>query len=615
MQIHHGVRERAIPSPHRRHSSVPGVMRVFRAPLRWIWLAVLGLLLVQTAQAAEQLYLDPTQDRIVLWSYIDVLEDTAGTLTNRDMLKPEIAEQFRPATQAGQLNYGLKQSVYWFRFTYLDRRPSGASPPPPDWIMSIGRHPQTVVKVFIPVQNGKNIRWVAQEFRDEGPSDPRQMGAAPYLHLPRVGSRPTACYIRVASDVSVFAFPEVFSSSGFFTYAKQRMLWMGLLIGIFVALILYNFSLFLSLQEKSYLWYVLMLACFVPYLLYLTGLSSVLVPFTNDQMGRIALGSLCLAFMACDFFTQSFLMTKRYAIWADKLLRAHMGFCAAVLLCSFFLDYAYLSFGCSVLGIAGLLLSVSSGISCWQRGFETASVFLLAWIVYLVSGVVYILTIRGALPFTGLGFQGFLVGTTTGTLVLSFGLADWLKSLHREREEARQSERRYMELAFTDSLTGLYNARYFWSQLALQMQMAKRHGAPLAILVMDVDNFKAFNDTFGHQEGDSVLSRMGKVMIASVRADDVPCRYGGEEFAVILPGSHYGQAMAVAERIRASVEHELFMPRSGEAVHVTVSIGVAEYIVGQKPSELVRLADKALYQAKAQGKNQVVCHKQEPSIA
>ncbi len=152
--------------------------------------------------------------------------------------------------------------------------------------------------------------------------------------------------------------------------------------------------------------------------------------------------------------------------------------------------------------------------------------------------------------------------------------------------------------ATTDVMTGLANHRAFQEELARQIARVQRSNAPLALLLLDVDKFKQYNDSFGHLAGDEVLKGVGGLLLAAVREGDFPARYGGEEFAVVLPEANLETALQVAERIRASVEACTFPNRV-----VTVSIGVTQYSLAEATDTLIQRADVALYEAKAAGRN------------
>jgi len=178
---------------------------------------------------------------------------------------------------------------------------------------------------------------------------------------------------------------------------------------------------------------------------------------------------------------------------------------------------------------------------------------------------------------------------------------------HKQTGEAlRESERKYRKLSITDGLTKLYNSRHFYNELKKEISRTDRHHNPLSLILLDIDDFKAFNDRYGHLEGDKVLSQMGKVIKRSIRQFDSGYRYGGEEFAVLLPETNSEATFTVAERIRQTFGTSAFTPGNGEAVYSKVSIGGAQHLSNEDFKSLVRRADTALYQAKNQGKNQTV---------
>lgn len=180
-------------------------------------------------------------------------------------------------------------------------------------------------------------------------------------------------------------------------------------------------------------------------------------------------------------------------------------------------------------------------------------------------------------------------------------------SERRRAEEAlRESEERYRRLSLTDSLTGLFNSRYLHERLTAELERTSRYRRPFSLLVIDCDNFKSINDTFGHLEGDRVLQRLANVITESLRRPDSAYRYGGEEFVVMLPEAASESAFALADRLRHAFAAEEVVAADGRVIRCTISIGVAEYLNGDDESSLIRRADEASYRAKRQGKNRVV---------
>jgi diguanylate cyclase (GGDEF)-like protein len=177
-------------------------------------------------------------------------------------------------------------------------------------------------------------------------------------------------------------------------------------------------------------------------------------------------------------------------------------------------------------------------------------------------------------------------------------------SLALSRERQRRQAERYALSAAIDPVSGLYNRRYFESRLEEELQRARRSATPVALLMLDIDDFKGVNDRFGHLAGDSVIRDVAEILRRSVRAFDVCTRYGGEEFAVLMPGNGPESAAATAERIRERVE--LYQPTDPALVglKVTASLGISATVDGAA-RELIEHADRALYAAKRSGKNQV----------
>jgi len=161
-------------------------------------------------------------------------------------------------------------------------------------------------------------------------------------------------------------------------------------------------------------------------------------------------------------------------------------------------------------------------------------------------------------------------------------------------------------LAVTDALTGVFNHRYFQEQLNVEVLRAHRYKHPISLMMFDIDHFKTYNDKYGHLEGDRILREVAGAIRANLRQVDILCRYGGDEFVVILPYTDSGGAQVVAEKIRAMVCKMCYAKGAeAESVPVSVSGGVASYRHGMERDELISSADKALYIAKAAGRNKI----------
>jgi two-component system, cell cycle response regulator len=178
----------------------------------------------------------------------------------------------------------------------------------------------------------------------------------------------------------------------------------------------------------------------------------------------------------------------------------------------------------------------------------------------------------------------------------------------RYTERLRDNVQLSIEAAITDALTGLHNRRYMESHLGTLVEQSALRGKPISILVLDIDFFKAINDTHGHSAGDDVLKEFSQRLKKAVRGIDLACRYGGEEFVVVMPDTDIGVATLVAERLRRRIASEPFpINHNSRAVQATISVGIAAMqSCEDSAADIVKRADQALYRAKRDGRNRVV---------
>jgi diguanylate cyclase (GGDEF)-like protein len=162
-----------------------------------------------------------------------------------------------------------------------------------------------------------------------------------------------------------------------------------------------------------------------------------------------------------------------------------------------------------------------------------------------------------------------------------------------------------MGMAIRDALTGLYNYGYFKEALYYEVQKCRRYDAPLSLLFLDIDNFKMINDTLGHLQGDHIMRQVAAILKKGVRQADLLCRYGGDEFVVLLSQTSPDQAMVLAERLRQLIADSSLIS-SDQGLKATVSVGVSGLEPGMSPEDLIKTADEAHYRAKQEGKNRVL---------
>jgi diguanylate cyclase (GGDEF)-like protein len=197
----------------------------------------------------------------------------------------------------------------------------------------------------------------------------------------------------------------------------------------------------------------------------------------------------------------------------------------------------------------------------------------------------------------------FISTVVVTTLVLSAAIIDRRQAM-LALEHALAGLR---EEALTDPLTGLYNRRYLWEFLRREWVRARRAGQPLSVIMLDLDHFKRINDSFGHQAGDYVLAAVAGLLRNQIRSSDIVCRYGGEEFALVLPDASYESVRQRAEEIRSAIK-QLELTYQGIALgRITASLGIALFPNhADGPDDLITAADAALYEAKSTGRDRAV---------
>ena len=207
------------------------------------------------------------------------------------------------------------------------------------------------------------------------------------------------------------------------------------------------------------------------------------------------------------------------------------------------------------------------------------------------------------LPVQGVGELAFMTRVFNNMV---HRLRQGREELAKVNTTLRKRNKKLQELSVTDSLTGLHNHKHLMEKLASEVTRSERHEHPFAVLMIDIDYFKKYNDTYGHQAGDDVLRRMAAIFMESVRSSDYVARYGGEEFMIVLPETGMEKAMNGAKRIRKRLAREKF-GNGRNQISITISVGIATYPDhGEDPETLISKADAALYQAKKTGRNKVV---------
>ncbi len=553
--------------------------------------------LIRAGERLPVLSVGNERPRIEIAANSDYLFDSTNSLTWQDLLEdnPPFRRYHRDAFQ-----FSFEMSTLWFR-CHIKTRPGQEAPYLIFDNMALGS-----ITLHVPVKQEGESNWVKlqsnwwQPFRSGAVSFFKTTFALPDSIDP---DRPVL--IRVFAPATMYFRATLYTSKAFLRHGINLTLIIGFCLGILGAMLLYNLVLFFFVRDRYYFVYIL-------YVLFLMLWQSTLLGlfryFWPDWGGRMIRGVLSLGCGMVFFgilFALLFLHTKKTAPLHDKILKALAGSLAAAMLYSFFGNFWIANYMAQFLSQIATLAVFTTAIAALRSGYKPARYYLAAVSVMLIAALIFFLRFYGLLPSTIFTMHAILFGSAAEAVLLSFALGDRIRLMRHEEERLRVREKNLQAISITDDLTGLYNRRFLNAALSRSTAAARRSQAPLSLLMLDVDRFKQFNDTWGHPEGDRVLAALGNLLQQVLRGEDVACRYGGEEFVIILHHSDLETAVEAGERIRTRFAQIPFYPVRGKPVFMTISIGVAQWHPDEDLENLISRADQAMYAAKKAGRNQV----------
>ena len=542
-------------------------------------LLMLWLLAPAARAAAPLVTVDADFRQQGLSQQLEVLEDATGTL---ELVAVQASQGFHPAPADG-LKIGFSESAWWVRVTV---RNTGA------------QTRQLVLREAYPLMDSITL-WAP---RDEGgwrvvrTGDRLPFASRDYDHheflfaleLPPGATR--TYYLRFASGGPMDITLSLHDARALVGTLGAEQLVYGAFYGGFLVLVLYNLFLCLVVRDRVFYWYLAYAVSFGLYFSMFNGLSfQYLWPDSPTWANRSVLVLIGSTVVLGLQFTRRFLETAEAAPRLDRFTRALQALALAGIGAAFVLPYSFVIQGLAMLTVVAACTIITLGTFGLLSGYRPARYFMLAWSLLLLGVLITNLKNYGVLPHNLLTQNGFQIGSLCEMVLLSLGLATRVSDMERQSR--------------LDALTRVYNRRYFDERIAAELERAVRTQAPISLLVADIDHFKKVNDQFGHARGDEVLRNVARVLRAGVRNQDAVCRYGGEEFALILPDTDARQAVNVAEGLRRAVADT----PGPDGSALTISIGVASSADAGLDTviDLFHAADEALYQAKASGRNRV----------
>jgi len=592
-------------------------------------LRALGLLLVMlagTATAQPALVLDEqSTNRIELRGHLGMLRDPAGTLDA--VAVRGRSTQFQPLSPGSGLNFSYTNDVVWLRLVVRSALTQAS-----DWRIELDYASLDHAELHDPrgplQRSGDRIALAARSIPHRNPVFAVALAPGETREL----------LLRTWSQGSVTVNPGLWRADAFRSHSEDSYAGYALYFGMLLALAGYNLLLYVALRDRAFLYYVLFVSGVGIGIASIYGLAGqYLWPNAVEWSNRALIVSFALTGIVGPLFTRTFLGTARAAPRWHTWLGACAWMHVVILLVGLF---APLRFGMQAMSagtMVGCVLMLGCGIWCSMRGVPGARLFVLAWMVILVGGLLMALRNFGLLPTNFITMHAMLVGSALEMLLLSFALADRFNHIKHEKAQAqaqalaaeqqlvaslkqhehaleqRVAERteelaaantRLREIALRDPLTALANRAALYARVGEALQRMQSGARTLCLFMVDLDGFKAVNDRHGHEVGDRVLVEVAARLRAATRGTDLVARLGGDEFVVVAEGLELpDDAHALAQSLLDALKRPLTAAPESK---IGASIGIAASGSGAEDTEsLLRRADTAMYAAKAAGRGTI----------
>ncbi len=541
-------------------------------------------LLVNSSAHAQSLSVNEEHPEKSATEALLYLEDASGELTFGQVRNAPYAEQFAfYGDDPPQI--GFTTSAWWVRLTVVNETDKQQS-------IHLRQDYPLIDHLDFWAPDANN------SYKKQSTGDRKIFSARPVEHrnllLPielRANSE-AVVYLRFASDGPINIGLSAHLEQAMIENVSNSELGIGLYFGGFLVLVIYNIFIFVAVRDRTFIFYLLYLISYGVYFAVHNGLAFQHFWPNNPWLANQSLLVLLTTTLFCGLaFSMLFLNPKERSKRYYKLGNILLILLVVAFFAVFAVPYQTIILILALFSMATTLLIMMMGISSLLSGYRPARYFMLAWTALLIGVIVYMLKTFGLLPHNAITHYGFQIGSLIEMTLLSVALSSKVSDIQKA--------------ILLDPLTGVGNRRQLDELLQHEFDRATRYNSPLALLIADIDNFKHINDTHGHSRGDEILRKVAKQMYDSVRKLDTVCRYGGEEFAIVMPNTDADAAEAFSERLLNEIENGDF-----DGVKVTISAGLCsvpqyEFVTS---NEFFDAADLALYRAKQNGRNQVVVY-------
>lgn len=530
----------------------------------------------------------------------EILEDINGQYDISTVSDPKFDEAFQQHIKEN-ISLSISSSVFWVRFIPPTENSFEKSE---TRLLNFANPSINKLDVYIPVKDSTLDKgyYILKQAGTERPSTAREILDADWTFcLPPNYMEGQYIYVRLQS-VSVMNLPVIiWQEKDFIHAALLKNIAYGLFYGILISMFFYNLFIVFVLKDQTYLLYVLYIAFMFIYQFNSHGHLRLWLDINYRLYNALFWFCLSAAFSFATLFSAKFLQIHSDEMFFKKcfnLILILSIFVGILGILGYSIPANWLSHG---LGFIQPLLFMGIALYRFRNGFRPAIYYLLAWGVLSIGILIWIF-----LSDRTTSSNILMLTTALESILLSLALSAHFRDLRLTQLTLTRNLHYYRDLSLTDALTGLYNRRYMNSKMQKTINQALMDGTPLSLMIMDIDFFKKYNDTYGHWQGDQVLVAFSNILVKNLNETQLAFRFGGEEFVILLPNCDITKTAKLAENIRHDFATKNFKPTDDKIVHVTVSIGISVLTPQDNESALFERTDKALYEAKTTGRNKII---------
>ena len=512
---------------------------------------------------------------------LDLLEDLVGDLDVAAVSTAPVDARFISA-KLESTNIGFSTAAWWVRLKV--ENPADSSR-----LVYLRQDYPLIdsLDLYEPTSDGG---WRLHSTGDRKPFSSRDVDHKDFLFPLSLPARSeTTFYLRYSSQGPVDINLSMLDATVLAGELSREQLAYGVYFGCVIMLLVWSGLVFLAVRDVAFLAYFAYVSTFGLYMLVNTGFAFQYFWPNSPQWANASLIVLLnVAIITALQFSLTILRARDYTPRLFVVARALQVLALVAITLVPIVSYAVVVRPVTALILVSVCFMIALGVISLLLGSRPARYYVMAWGAFLCFSVVFLLKNYGVVPHTFFSQHSWQVGALLEMILLSMTLSGRMGELQHQSR--------------TDPLTLLGNRRQFDVTLPAEFERAVRNGQPLSLLVIDIDQFKLYNDLHGHAQGDEAVKVVAQALRKHARKPYIACRYGGDEFCAILPATSEASAGVLAERLRAAVQHTL----TGEET-VTVSIGYACHTSTrfENAVKLFEAADAALYSAKEQGRNSI----------